>query len=253
MLEAPVQRRRVGLWLLQASPVVSFATLVTTVALSSPWFSARASGFWLAVVLCFIAVLLMVPKSVGWLLVASDDPHMPDPVRDAAKQARHIHACHLVALGVTISTVLAQARLLFMGFVFGIISVVGALCLLLTLLMRYNIGSRFIYALSEALADEPLQRRQWRYASCLLGLGPFIAMLLVFQIAKPAVGSGVILLVMAGVLSREGWVFSGMLSRRLRAGFGTACGACGYDVRGLDSPVCPECGAPVSGGLAPNH
>lgn len=50
-----------------------------------------------------------------------------------------------------------------------------------------------------------------------------------------------------------GWVFNRVLQKRLRAAAvrGAVCFGCGYDLTGLTSPKCPECGTeiPVAGGV----
>ena len=64
-------------------------------------------------------------------------------------------------------------------------------------------------------------------------------------------------LMLAGLLTWGLWLTRGRIRRRLREllileGF-PICGPCGYDLRGLTEPRCPECGTPFDEKLLRKH
>ncbi len=242
------QTRQRGLWLLRISPWASFAVVAVSVVVSV--FLPELKG--IAVLGLATPVLLFLPDSVGWRLVAAFDPAMPEDVRPAAEMLRRslLFFWGAVLLGPVLFLI---GWMVDLSGVFGGVLVLGvafsAVALLSMALARSANVAWFLEDVGDVM-DTPalLGRLRNFHAALVFGVAGFSVLAIgrsgSEEIWLRAAVSAMMLLIPLWVAWR-GSRMAVLLSALLASGWDGGCSACGYDVSGLRGTVCPECGTAV--------
>ncbi len=206
-----------------------------------------------AVLVLASPVLLMLPESIAWWLVATPDPAMPQHVAPHATSVRGTMWMYwasvlgmLLLVGAMSAFTASSAAT---GFIATLLLIDG-LVLLSASLARSSFIGDFIRSIATLREGPSLVTRLTAFQiSFVLGVIVFCVLVVARAFAItiwPRAGLSLLMLAITAWIALRAWRLGTELSMLLASGWGDGCRVCGYDLLGLPSATCPECGTAIA-------